>query len=83
MCTALINMKMSSIEFSQRWYAYQAITKQAPGFPLTMGLNGLEVNYKWGREVAAKMAADGFAAPVLNPSAANVRQVEGVGGDDM
>jgi hypothetical protein len=45
-CSALINMKMSLIEFSQRWYAYQAITKQAPGFPLITGLNGLEVNYK-------------------------------------
>jgi hypothetical protein len=82
-CTALINMKMSLIEFSQHWYAYQAITKQALGFPLTMGLNGLEVNYNLGRDVAAKMAVDVFGAPVLNPNAANVRQVEGVGEDDM
>ncbi len=43
------------------------------------GLIGLEVNYKLGREVAAKMAVDGFAAPVLNPNAANVTQVEGGG----
>jgi hypothetical protein len=76
-------MKMSLIEFSQRWYAYQAITKQALGIPLTTGLNGLEVNYKLGREVAAKMAVDGFAAPVLNPNAANMRQAKGVGGGDM
>jgi hypothetical protein len=50
---------------------------------LTTGLNGLKVNYKLGREVAAEMALDGFAAPVLNPNTANVRQAEGVGGDDM
>jgi hypothetical protein len=48
---------------------------------LTTGLNGLEINYKLGREVAAKMAVDGFAAPVLNPNTANVRQAEGVGED--
>jgi hypothetical protein len=59
-CTALINMKMSLLEFSQRWCAYQAITKQAPGFSLTLGLNCLEANYKLGKELAAKMAADGF-----------------------
>jgi hypothetical protein len=82
-CTASINMKMSLIKFSQRWYAYQAISKQAPGLPLTTGLNGLKVNYKLGREVAAKMAADGFAAPVSNLNTVNVRQAEGVGGDDM
>jgi hypothetical protein len=50
---------------------------------LTMGLNGLKVNYKLGREVAGKMAVDGFAAPVLNPKTANARQAEGVGGGDM
>ncbi len=76
-------MKMSLIEFSQCWYAYQATTKQALGFPLTTGLNGLKVNYKLGRKVAAEMAVDGFAAPVLNPNTANVRQAEGVGGEDM
>ncbi len=75
-------MKMSHKEFSC-WYAYQAIIKQAPGFPLTIVLNGLEVNYKLGREVAAEMTVDGFAAPVLNPNAANVTQLEGVGGDGM
>jgi hypothetical protein len=82
-CTASINMRMSLIECSQCWYAFQTITKQASGFPLTMGLNGLKVNYKLGREVAAKMAADGFTAPVLNPNTTNVRQAEGVGGDNM
>jgi hypothetical protein len=50
---------------------------------LKTSLNGLKVNYKLGREVAAKMAIDSFAAPVLNLNAANVRQAEGVGGDNM
>jgi hypothetical protein len=45
---------------------------------LRTGLNGLEGNYKLGREVAAKMAVDGFVAPVLNPNTASVAQVEGV-----
>jgi hypothetical protein len=36
-----------------------------------------------GGEVAAKIAVDGFVAPVLNPNAANMRQAEGVGGDNM
>jgi hypothetical protein len=82
-CTASTNVKMSCIEFSKHWYAYQAITKQALGFPLTMGMNGLEVNYKLGREVAAEMAVVGFAAPELNPKTANKRQAEGVGADNM
>ncbi len=47
------------------------------------GLNGLEVNYKLGREVAAEMTVDGFGAPVLNPNIANVTQVEGAGGDGI
>jgi hypothetical protein len=46
---------------------------------LTTGLNGLEVNYKLGSKIAAKMAFDGFVAPMLNPNAANVAQVEGAG----
>ena len=50
---------------------------------MTTGLNGLEVNYKLGREVAAKMTVDGFAAPVLSPNTANVTQAEGAGGDGM
>ena len=32
-----------------------------------MGMNGLKVNYNFGREVAAKMSVVGFEAPVLNP----------------
>jgi hypothetical protein len=48
-----------------------------------MGMNGLEVNYKLGREVAAKMTVVGFAAPVLYPKTVNERQVEGVGADNM
>jgi hypothetical protein len=50
---------------------------------LTTGLNGLEVNYKLGREVAAKMTVDDFKAPVLNPNAANVTQAEGTRGNNM
>ncbi len=46
-------------------------------------MNGLEVNYKLGREVAAKMTVDGFVTPVLNPNAANVTQVEEAGGDGI
>jgi hypothetical protein len=50
---------------------------------LTTGMNGLEVYYKLGREVAAKMAVVGFVAIVLYPKTANKRHVEGVGADDM
>jgi hypothetical protein len=53
------------------------------GLSIDKSLNGLKVNYKLGREVAAKMAVDGFAPPVLNPKTANMRQAEGVGGDNM
>jgi hypothetical protein len=66
-CTASTNVKISLIEISLLWYIYQAITKQALGFPLTAGMNGLKVNYKLGRELAAKMAVVGFAAPVFKP----------------
>jgi hypothetical protein len=48
-----------------------------------MGMNGLKVNYKLGREVAAKMSMVGFAAQVLNPKTANERHAEDVGADDM
>ncbi len=83
MCTASINEKQHLIETSQRWYTYQAITKQAPGFPLTMGMNGLKVNYKLGREVAAKMSVVGFEAPVLNTQTRNKRHEEDAGADNM
>jgi hypothetical protein len=46
-------------------------------------MNGLEVNYKLGREVAVEMTVVGFATPVLNPKTANKRQAEGVGADNM
>jgi hypothetical protein len=82
-CTASTNEKWSLIEFSYCWYAYQAITKQALGFSLTTGMNGLEVNYKLGSEVAAKMAVIGFVAPVMNPKTANKRHAEGVGAGNM
>ncbi len=41
--------------------------------PLTTGMNGLEVNYTLGREVAAEMSVVGFRAPVLNPHTWNKR----------
>ncbi len=75
----LIMMNMSNQEFTQRRYAYQAKINQAPGLPLTTGLNGLEVNYKLER--AAEMAVDRFVAPVLSPNGANAVQMEGVGGN--
>ena len=56
----------------QHQYAYQVRMNQAPGFLLRTCFNGLEVNHQWGQEIVAKMAADGFVAPELNPSAANV-----------
>jgi hypothetical protein len=46
-------------------------------------MNGLEVNYKLGREVAAKMSVVGFEAPVLNPQIRNKRHEEDMGADDM
>jgi hypothetical protein len=48
---------------------------------LTTGTNGLEVNHKFGRKIAAKMAADGFVASELNPNAANEAQAKGAGGN--
>jgi hypothetical protein len=46
-------------------------------------MNSIKVNYKLGREVAAKMAVVGFAAPVLNLKTASKRHAEGVGADNM
>ncbi len=40
------------------------------------GINGLEVSYKLGREVAAKMSVVGFEAPVLNPQTSHKRDEE-------
>jgi hypothetical protein len=48
-----------------------------------MGINGLELNYKLGREVAAKMSVVGFEAPVLNPQTRNERDKEDGGADNM
>ncbi len=50
---------------------------------MTRGVIGLKVNYKLGREVAAKMSVVGFAAPELNPKTRNERHEEDVGVDDM
>ncbi len=50
---------------------------------MTTDMNGLKVNYKLGREVAAKMALVGFVAPVLNLKTANKRYVKNVGADNM
>jgi hypothetical protein len=46
-------------------------------------MNGLEINYKLDREVAAKMSVGGFEAPVLNPQTRNERDEEDAGADDM
>jgi hypothetical protein len=46
-------------------------------------MNGLKVYYKLGREVAAKIAVDGFVASVLNLKTANERQAEVVVAEDM
>jgi hypothetical protein len=48
-----------------------------------MAMNGLKVNYKLGREVAAKMSVVGFKVPVLNPQIRNERHEEDAGADDM
>ena len=59
------------------WYAYQARTNEAPGFPLRTGFNGLEVDPWVDQELMTKMAAGGFVAPELDPNAANAAQAEG------
>jgi hypothetical protein len=46
-------------------------------------MNGLEVNYKSGREVAAKMSVVGFEATVLNLQTRNERHEEDAGADNM
>jgi hypothetical protein len=48
-----------------------------------MGMNGLEVNYKLGREIAAKMSVVGFEEPVLNPQTRNERHDEDARADNM
>jgi hypothetical protein len=50
---------------------------------LKTGINGLKVNYKLGREVAAKMSVDGFEASVLNPQTRHKRDEEDGGVDNM
>jgi hypothetical protein len=46
-------------------------------------MNDLEVNYKLGREIAAKISVVGFEVPVLNPHTRNERRKEDVGADDV
>jgi hypothetical protein len=48
-----------------------------------MGINGLKVNYKLGREIAANMSVVVFEAQVLNPQTRNERDKEDAGADDM
>jgi hypothetical protein len=48
-----------------------------------MGMNGLKVNYKLGREVAAKMSVVGFEVPALNPQTRDERHEEDTGADNM
>jgi hypothetical protein len=61
---------------AQRWYAYQARTNQALGFPLRTGLNGLQVDHQLDKELVTKMTAEGFVVPELSPDAANAAQAE-------
>jgi hypothetical protein len=48
-----------------------------------MGMNGLKVNYKLGREVAAMMSVVGFVVPGLNPKTKGKRHEEDVEEDNM
>jgi hypothetical protein len=48
-----------------------------------MGIIGLKVNYKLGREVAAEMSVVGFEVPVLNPQTRNKREEEDTGASNM
>jgi hypothetical protein len=48
-----------------------------------MGINGLKVNYKLGREVAAKMSVADFELPVFNPQTRNKTDEEDAGADVM
>jgi hypothetical protein len=66
----------------QRWYAYQARTNEAPGFPLRIGYNGLEVDPQVDQELLSEIAAGRFVAPELDPNVANDVQAEGGGGND-
>jgi hypothetical protein len=50
---------------------------------LKTGINGLEVNYKLGREVAAEMSVVGFEVSVLNPQTRNEREEEDGRADNM
>ncbi len=50
---------------------------------MTMGMNGLKVNYKLGREVAAMMSVVGFVVPGLNPKTKGKRHEEDVEEDNM
>jgi hypothetical protein len=61
----------------KRWYAYQARTNQAPGFPLRTGLNGLQMDHQLDQELVTEMATEGFVAPELDPNAVNAAQAEG------
>jgi hypothetical protein len=63
--------------FAQHWYAFQARTNQASGFPLRTGLNDLQVDHWVDQELVTKMAAEGFVVPELDPNAANAAQAEG------
>jgi hypothetical protein len=46
-------------------------------------MNSLKVNYKLGREVAAKMSVVGFEVPVLSPQTRYKRHEEDAGADNM
>jgi hypothetical protein len=69
-------------KIAQRWYAYQARTHEAPGFPLRTGNNGLEVDPWVDQELLTKMAKEGFVAQGLDTNAADAAQAEGGEGND-
>ncbi len=68
--------------FAQHWYAYQARKNEVPGFPLTSGYNGLEVDPRADQEILSKIAAGGFMVPEFDLNAANAAQAEGGEGND-
>ncbi len=77
-----LQLHLSKNIFAECWYAYEARTNEAPGFPLRTGYNRLEVNHWVDQELLSKIAAGGFMAPELDPNAVNAAQAEGGEGND-
>jgi hypothetical protein len=83
-CVSCLDFSYTCINknFAQHWYAYQVKTTEAPGFPLRIGYNGLEVDPWVDQESLSKIATRGFMAPELDPNAGNSAQAEGREGND-